>query len=560
MNTPARKMRRAGLEFTSQATLELQHRYALTTARRMLRGDNVPFEGGVRPPVVLFFQGDDGRSWLLAGARPVRYVAGSAYDGTSGVITPDALSARHAAHDMDSSSSQSDLTQAAFRASFETGGLGLPAPATTRNRPIDFGQSMPYTNPPIDDPAADPTNHDAARSARTPRQPGESFGDALVRNTLQQTGAQAFQQLLGSGSVGNALASALDAGNLISNLGSAALSGLVGQGMGALMGGLFGEVTDEDDLGTQLAARFGPQMLSSYGPMAVKSMLSSGSSSVCAMLEPVSSNATIPFALADIAGGTGGVVGINNKAVLRLGDTLVMPTLQDAGPMVEGNPTILVNGISAAGAIHTAIGLTKGAVGIPENHATNVFMGAGGGAASCGSASEAAKGSGSGGGSTGSSNGESGGECTPCERDRDDNAADLNPPSWLETILGMERHTKPGEGDDMNAEYENWSILWGAMEIGSPQEPHAGITDPWLWWIPHRVFSFDMSDYYLKHDCIFDSDRRLGDAGAILQAEADAFVTGLSSDPVQNALQVVYSSATTIAGFTFALGNSLSDL
>ncbi|RMH13219.1 MAG: hypothetical protein D6695_04685 [Planctomycetota bacterium] len=553
-------MRLKGLDFTSRQAMEEQSRRTLSHGRRMLRENGRGFEWGLRPPVVPVFEDDDGRSWLLDGLRAIRYAPGSVFNGNSGLVFPENLGAGGVRTPSPGALNGSPLHLAAFRAAFDTG-LLQTADSGTGDGATRFGQPVSLTNPPIDDPAADPVNHAAGAFARTPSHPGESFGESVGRNAMQQTGAQVLSQLLGKGGMEGALESALDVGNLINNGGSAALSRLVEQGLGALMGGVFGQVSDDDSLSKQLAARYGPQMLTRYGPAAVKSMASSGLPSVVAMLSPVPSKANIRLAKADPAGGAGGIVGVNGKAVLRLNDTLKMPELQDAGPMIEANTTVLINGMPAAGEIHKGVGLSKGAVGTPKDLSSNVFMGKGGGAAG---GSTGSNGSDGGSGSEGScidGTGEDGGSCTRCERDRDPGAPNLDPPEWLKAVLGMERHTKLGEGElAPGNEYENWSILWGAIEIGSPQEPHAGIASPWAWWIPHRIFGFDMSDYYLKHDCVFDRNRRLSDAGAILYAEADAFVTGLSSSPVQNALQVVYSSATTIAGFTFAAANSLSDL
>ena len=111
---------------------------------------------------------------------------------------------------------------------------------------------------------------------------------------------------------------------------------------------------------------------------------------------------------------------------------------------------------------------------------------------------------------------------------------------------------------------ENASILGGLFDLGSPQEPGAGTAG--TWWVPDRLFGFwDMSDFYLAHDQLFDRSRTLRDLPTILSSELDAFVAGMSKpsqflDPVRWVFQGIYSAATTTAALGFATVNTLADI
>jgi uncharacterized Zn-binding protein involved in type VI secretion len=96
----------------------------------------------------------------------------------------------------------------------------------------------------------------------------------------------------------------------------------------------------------------------------------------------------------------------------------------------------------------------------------------------------------------------------------------------------------------------NYYALGGLLDLGSPEWPGAGTGSGAQWMIPDRVGIWRMSDYYVQHDATFDpSNHSLGQK---LQVEWTAFLAGLSIDPVQNLLQIVYSTATT----SVALGTS----
>ncbi len=99
----------------------------------------------------------------------------------------------------------------------------------------------------------------------------------------------------------------------------------------------------------------------------------------------------------------------------------------------------------------------------------------------------------------------------------------------------------------------NYYALGGLLDLGSPEWPGAGTGSGAQWMIPDRVGLWRMSNYYVQHDATFDpSSQSLGQK---LEVEWNAFLAGLSLDPVQDLLQVIYSSATT----TVALGTSRQD-
>lgn len=89
----------------------------------------------------------------------------------------------------------------------------------------------------------------------------------------------------------------------------------------------------------------------------------------------------------------------------------------------------------------------------------------------------------------------------------------------------------------------NYYAFGGLLDLGSPEWPGAGTGAGSLWMIPDRAGIWRMNDYFVKHDATFDpANQSLSEK---LSVEWDAFLEGLSLDPVQNILQVIYSSATT---------------
>lgn len=155
--------------------------------------------------------------------------------------------------------------------------------------------------------------------------------------------------------------------------------------------------------------------------------------------------------------------------------------------------------------------------------------------------------------------------CAGCVRDVDPGAPSLHGNSfvgWLEDWGLAEINHKPY---DMvtGTRPENLSVLGGLVDLGSPGEPGAGTAE--TWWLPDRLLGvWDMSDFYLAHDQLFDRNRTLADLPSILGAEARSFAAGMSKpshylDPARWIIQGAFSAATTTAALGFATYNTVSD-
>jgi uncharacterized Zn-binding protein involved in type VI secretion len=110
---------------------------------------------------------------------------------------------------------------------------------------------------------------------------------------------------------------------------------------------------------------------------------------------------------------------------------------------------------------------------------------------------------------------------------------------------------EPGERGWFGQEYEpgNWYLLGGLIDLGSPVWPGAGSGG--AWYIPDSIFGMDMSDYYVPHDWkSHPSAEHSSFLDIFTEWEIPTFLGGLSWNPITNALQVVYSSATTIVSIT----------
>jgi hypothetical protein len=95
----------------------------------------------------------------------------------------------------------------------------------------------------------------------------------------------------------------------------------------------------------------------------------------------------------------------------------------------------------------------------------------------------------------------------------------------------------------------NWYLLGGLIDLGSPIWPGAGSGG--AWYIPDSILGRDMSSYYIPHDWMYHPGGHpnhpkpsFGDI--FTEWEIPSFIAGLSFDPLQNVLQVVYSGATTL--------------
>lgn len=475
--------------------------------------------------------------------------------------------------------------------------------------------------------SAAPTRPNTAPATADPPTPGPSGGPpadpAFVEQVLaaagQELGEQFLTSLFSGQSIGPALGELLDKGNILSSLGGAALQNLGNMLMGSLMGALFAGVTDESSLGSQLAAKFGPQLmgLAQQNMGKVLDAVQSGGLSpdvmnqIQAYFTGVASAASIPLGKAEEKGGAGYVLleggeGDGPRA-LKVTD-FIQPEdscPKQTGKYTEGNPTVLINGQPAVGKGHKGTCPCSKPV-MPLNLATRVFMGkpppppapapakgADGGSGGGGSGGGGGGGGGGvGGGGTGGASSGAGGTagtvgdaCDPksqaiqealaeneegpdgigrplvCEADpaNPDAGTVQRPPSWdppdlAKTLFGIENVATPAEAAQG---IENWELLWGAIEIGGPQEPRAGAADSW--WIPDKVFGYNMADFYLYHDQHFNDDRNLSQLDTILGVEAASFYQGLRRgfDPGRLILQMLYSTFTTSVAVGTAAANSL---
>lgn len=93
-----------------------------------------------------------------------------------------------------------------------------------------------------------------------------------------------------------------------------------------------------------------------------------------ALMNGESSSAAVPIGWALPQAGAD-IVLINGRPSARLADEMPMPDIPDTGPLIQGNPTVKINGQPASGAPHIAIG-KLGTVAVPKEVSPNVLMGA----------------------------------------------------------------------------------------------------------------------------------------------------------------------------------------
>ncbi len=425
--------------------------------------------------------------------------------------------------------------------------------------------------------------------------------DQVLAGAGQRLASQFMTSLFTGGAIGPALFAAMNPGNLISGLGGAALQNLGNMLMGSLMGSLFGGVTDESSAGSQLAAKFAPQLLGQVQSKAMElanQAISGGSVGDGMMKEieqfffGVESKASIPIGLsvapvcaADYVLSPKAKDGPHHAALREL-DLAVHEKCGVPSPFVKGHPTVLINGKPAIGKGHTAVCAKCGEPLMPLDLSPTVLMGkppppppppknepakndankqigdectpeAEGQSEPNAKKSQAE--------SEALSESEEGGLGRPLSCEPNMSKADPNAPGggvvsradgvpeWFKNLPGVENLAAP---EQLAAGIDNWSILWGAIEIGSPQQPGAGTGGSW--WIPDKVFGYDMSPYFLRHDQVFNDDRNLSQLAAILRAEADAFTAGLAGRPDLGLLilQMIYSGSTTTAGLSAGASNT----
>ena len=414
---------------------------------------------------------------------------------------------------------------------------------------------------------------------------------SFLEQALSTAGTQLASQLasaMASGQpIGPLLGSALTPGGpggLISAIGSAAISNLGNMLLGAALGKLFGSVDDSSSLGKQLAAKFAPQLLSSVQGTAAeyaRSALGLPGAQNPDMAEQirkfflgVQSAASVPVGMADSPGGAGYVQLAKGKiAALKLGD--VAQLADNIGPFVDGHPNIFFNGQMAVGEGQLAAG-SKGPLG-PLNVDSTVLMATPPPPPPPAKPQyqDAAK-------ATNDANMQLGDKCDAkdgaiagqlaanqegdvarplvcSDPDKDGVGVVARPDRWeppeiLKSLLGFENNPQQAANGDP---IDNISALWGAIEIGSPREPKAGNAS--FWWIPDRIFKYNMSNYYLHHDVHFNTNRNLSQLGSVARVELESFLQGIagSNDPGRLLLQILFSGATATVGGGSAAVNTL---
>ena len=138
-------------------------------------------------------------------------------------------------------------------------------------------------------------------------------------------------------------------------------------------GELLGSVDDSSSMGKQLLAKYQSQIKSLLTKVISSGGLADLQKQVAAIVKGMPSSASVPLGRADPMGG-GDLVLVNGLPATRIGDICKWPDVPDAGPFFQGNPTILINGMPPAGAIHAARGV-KGTIGTPKLPSLNVLMG-----------------------------------------------------------------------------------------------------------------------------------------------------------------------------------------
>jgi hypothetical protein len=394
-----------------------------------------------------------------------------------------------------------------------------------------------------------------------PKEPG--FGEKLLAESGQAL-AQQFMSALGGGRpIGAAIQETFGPGGLLNAMGSKSISGLGDMLMGSMMGQLFGGIDDSSSAGAQIAARFGPalapQAAAGLGMIATPE----GFAALKAKISGAKSTASIPLGMGP---GGGARVSVNGQAALVEGDLAVHGTIDDSAPFGPGNPKVLINGKPAIGKKHFAICPKHGAQINPVECSANVFIGED--PAPPVAKNEAGK-------QIGDrvdaskmtkdeldtlqeqlSESEEGGIGRPLElRDGEvQRAKPWDPSDLARDLFGIENIATSAE---KGLGIDKWSILWGAIELGSPQEPGAGTRGKWV--VPDKIFGYDMSPYYLLHDRIFNDDRTVADIQRVLGVEASAFGAGIAGHGGSGLmmLQTIYSGVTTAVAVGSAVGNSL---
>ena len=203
------------------------------------------------------------------------------------------------------------------------------------------------------DEASDEAPGDVARGGPVGGPDKPSFAEQALRAAGEKLAEDFLVSLFSGRPIGTTLSELMNRGTIISGLGGAALQNLGNMLMGSLMGALFGGVTDESSLGSQLAAKFGPQLMGMAQEHMGKvlDMAKHGGFSpevmdqIEAYLFGEVSTANIPLGKALDAGGAGYVLVEGGPHALKVGDVALHDNCsKPPGTYVDGHPTILING------------------------------------------------------------------------------------------------------------------------------------------------------------------------------------------------------------------------
>jgi len=153
------------------------------------------------------------------------------------------------------------------------------------------------------------------------------------------------------------------------------ITGIVGGAMNSMVGSALGSLLAVTD-STPAAQAVLSTLVSKYKDQltAIVGDPSESFQKLTSLFIGITSSASVPLGQALPTGGI--VVLVGGAPCTRIGDLADMKELLDAGPFIQANPTVILNGMFAVGKGHEAIGLTKATVGEVKLVAATVLMGA----------------------------------------------------------------------------------------------------------------------------------------------------------------------------------------
>lgn len=236
-----------------------------------------------------------------------------------------------------------------------------PDPNWLRNLPVEWPEGMSLDDLTPSHPEIAPSDDSSLGEFIDPA----AFLRSQAEQMLGEVGDQTFNSLLEGGCFPDA--SGLPISFDPAQIAGDALNSLVDGAMGNLLA-----ITDETPAGEAILKHLGSKHLAELkalatDPSAVKDKLNK-------TINGPSSSANVPVAWG-IPGGAPTAVKVNGRPAARLADICDMKEALDAGPFIQGNPTVISNGMPTVGDGHKAVGLTKAIVGDPKEPSPNVFMG-----------------------------------------------------------------------------------------------------------------------------------------------------------------------------------------